>query len=72
MTTLSIINNYDIIMIEMLLLFFLFVTRSCKGSGKTFTIEGGMAKHKGIIPRAAEMIFQCKEINLYREMFEWC
>jgi len=29
------------------------------GSGKTYTIEGELGEAKGIIPRAAELIFQC-------------
>ena len=30
-----------------------------KGSGKTYTIEGGQDETKGIIPRATELVFQC-------------
>ncbi len=29
------------------------------GSGKTHTIEGELGEEKGVIPRAAEMVFQC-------------
>ena len=45
---------------------------ACTGSGKTHTIEGGLKDQKGIIPRAAEIIFQCMCTSINMEFDSMC